>query len=24
VPPDEFQKWLDDKTKEQSNTDPFK
>jgi hypothetical protein len=24
VPPDEFQKWLDDKIKEQSNTDPFK
>jgi cytochrome c oxidase subunit 2 len=24
VPPDEFQKWLDDKIKEQSSTDPFK
>ena len=24
VPPEEFQKWLDDKIKEQSSTDPFK
>ncbi len=24
VPPEEFQKWLDDKIKEQSDTDPFK
>ena len=24
VPPDEFQKWLDEKIKDQSSTDPFK